>query len=204
MSPQGLTTRSSPLHHQACARLGGGLEVSPIRATAEHPHPGLGCAVADATPRPAPPLAHTCGGSWQPRGSDTTPEANMGCGVLVGAVPFSRTHHHLPASALLSLLTFSARSSSSSRWFSSSTARSAASRPCAAALGGSAGTARGASVPPCGARAPAGGRAWGSVWGLPILLPLRGPVGPSSSAVASTWRWRSWSRMAGSCPPARR
>lgn len=180
---------------------GGGWRVgSPIHAVAEPPILGiLGWAVADA---PALPLHAFVGAVGSP-GDLTTPEATMGCGVLVGAVPLPRTHH-LPASALLSLLTFSARSSSSSRRFSSSTARSAASRPCAPALGGSAGTASAASVPPCGARGPAGGRAWGSLWGLPIPLPLHSPVGPFSSAVASTWSCRSCSRMSGSCPPARR
>lgn len=46
-----------------------------------------------------------------------------------GAVGCRRGTHHLPASALLSLLTFIANSSSSRRRFSSSTASSAASRP---------------------------------------------------------------------------
>lgn len=78
---------------------------------------------------------------------------------------------HLPALVLLSLLTFSARSSSSSRWFSSSMASSAASRPRTPALGGSAGTAGAASATACGD----GGLGGGSGLGL-------GLTGPSALA----------------------
>lgn len=46
---------------------------------------------------------------------------------------------------------------------------------------------------------------WGMKdWRLPILLPRRSLVGPFSSSMASIWSWSSWSRMSGSCPPARR
>lgn len=77
---------------------------------------------------------------------------------------------HLLASARLAFRTFSARSSSSSRWFSSSTASSTASRSCVLALGRSDGTAGGASVG-TGGHDPR----LGSALGLPLTRPPRCP-----------------------------
>lgn len=109
------------------------------------PHQGLGLSLltAESPPRAAAPS--TC-----PYFQEPCPAQGP------GAVGCRWGSHHLPASALLSLLTFSANSSSSRRRFSSSTASSAASSPCVSVPGDSAGTARVPQVPAVGPR---------SLWG---------------------------------------
>lgn len=97
----------------------------------------------------------------------------------MGIAPFP---NHSPTSARISLRTFNARSSSSSRWFSSSTAISATSRPCAASI----------AVRSC---------PWALCWGWCLLIFCAALF---SSAVASSWRSSSCARVASSWPPARR